>query len=289
MRCAAASSRRPPPGRAGSPRCCPRRGRAPVRGLYLWGGVGRGKTWLMDLFFDSLPLSERRRLHFHRFMHEVHARLKQLPPQRAPLERLAADIARAMRVLCFDELFVTDIADAMILGGLFAGLLRRGVTLVATSNVPPGAAVPRRAAAAALCSRPSRSSRSTLQVLEVAGPTDYRLRQLTHAGTYLLTRERRRWNASCGSCLTSSAAPGCRRAAPSRSRSGPSPWCASPMGRCGSSSRRCAPGRAARRTTSRSRASSRRCSSPTCRCSPVSARTRRGASSPWWMSSTIAT
>jgi cell division protein ZapE len=164
----------------------PGRGRTPVRGLYLWGGVGRGKTWLMDLFFDSLPLSERRRLHFHRFMHEVHARLKQLPPQREPLERLAADIARSVRVLCFDELFVTDIADAMILGGLFAGLLRRGVTLVATSNVPPaqlyrdGLQRQRFAPAIALLEEHT-------QVLEVAGPTDYRLRQLTHAGTYLLT------------------------------------------------------------------------------------------------------
>jgi len=158
----------------------------PVRGLYLWGGVGRGKTWLMDLFFDSLPIRERRRLHFHRFMHEVHARLKQLPAQRAPLEKLAADIARTTRVLCFDELFVTDIADAMILGGLFAGLLRRGVTLVATSNVPPaqlyrdGLQRQRFEPAIALLE-------AHTQVLEVAGATDYRLRQLTHAGTYLLS------------------------------------------------------------------------------------------------------
>ena len=162
--------------------------RAPLRGLYLWGGVGRGKTWLMDLFFDSLPFSERRRLHFHRFMHEVHARLRQLPlpPPRAPLEQLAADLARATRVLCFDELFVTDIADAMILGALFAGLLRRGVTLVATSNVPPaqlykdGLQRPRFEPAIALLE-------AHTQVLEVSGPTDYRLRQLTHAGTYLPT------------------------------------------------------------------------------------------------------
>jgi len=164
----------------------PQRRRAPVRGLYLWGGVGRGKTWLMDLFVDSLPLAQRRRLHFHRFMHEVHARLKQLPPQRAPLERLAADIARTTRVLCFDELYVTDIADAMILAGLFAGLLRRGVTLVATSNMPPAQlykdGLQRRRFEPAIA-----LLEEHMEVLEVAGPTDYRLRQLTHAGTYLLT------------------------------------------------------------------------------------------------------
>ena len=113
-------------------------------------GAARPGSWTCS---STACRCARRRLHFHRFMHEVHARLKQLPPQRAPLERLAADIARTTRVLCFDELFVTDIADAMILGGLFAGLLRRGVTLVATSNVPPGAAVPGRAAAGALSAR----------------------------------------------------------------------------------------------------------------------------------------
>ena len=165
----------------------PARARTPVRGLYLWGGVGRGKTWLMDLFFASLPFPERRRRHFHRFMHDVHAELAQLKDARAPLELIAAGIAREARVLCFDELYVTDIADAMILAGLFAGLFRRGVTLVATSNVAPeelyrdGLQRERFLPAIALLER-------HLEVLQVAGATDYRLRQLTQAGTYLLTQ-----------------------------------------------------------------------------------------------------
>jgi cell division protein ZapE len=153
--------------------------------LYLWGGVGRGKTWLMDLFFASLPFSERRRRHFHRFMHDVHDELKRLKQQRSPLDHIAAAIARDTRVLCFYELFVSDIADAMILRGLLQGLLRRGVTLVATSNVPPrelyqdGLQRQRFLPVIALLEQ-------QLEVLPVAGPSDYRLRQLRQAGTYLV-------------------------------------------------------------------------------------------------------
>jgi cell division protein ZapE len=161
------------------------RPRTPVTGLYLCGGVGRGKTWLMDLFFASLPFPERRRRHFHRFMHEIHDELRHLKEQRSPLDHIAATIARDTRVLCFDELFVSDIADAMILGALFEGLFRRGVTLVATSNVPPdelyreGLQRQRFLPVIALLER-------HLEVLPVAGPTDYRLRQLRQAGTYLI-------------------------------------------------------------------------------------------------------
>src|SRR5262249_52819498 len=99
------------------------------KGLYLWGGVGRGKAWLMDLFFQSLPFKQKRRRHFHRFMYDVHAQLKTLGERQAPLEEVAESIASEARVICFDEFFVTDIADAMILGTLFDGLFRRGVTL----------------------------------------------------------------------------------------------------------------------------------------------------------------
>jgi len=160
--------------------------REPERGLYLWGGVGRGKTWLMDLFFQSLPFPEARRRHFHRFMHDVHMELKQLQNRESPLDLVAAQIARDTRVLCFDELFVTDIADAMLLGGLFEGLFARGVTLVATSNVPPhdlyknGLQRQRFLPAIDLIER-------HVEVLNIDGATDYRLRQLTQAGTYLLS------------------------------------------------------------------------------------------------------
>jgi cell division protein ZapE len=156
----------------------------PVRGLYLWGGVGRGKTWMMDLFFQSLPFPERRRRHFHRFMHDVHAELKAFQQREAPLEIVADRIAHQTRVLCFDELFVSDIADAMILGGLFDGLFKRGVTLVATSNVPPrdlyknGLQHQRFVPTIELLEQ-------HLHVVPVDGAIDYRLRRLTHAGTYL--------------------------------------------------------------------------------------------------------
>jgi cell division protein ZapE len=157
----------------------------PERGLYLWGGVGRGKTWLMDMFFASLPFPEKRRRHFHRFMHDVHTELKSLQNQESPLEAVAERMAGDTRVLCFDEFFVTDIADAMILGGLFEGLFKRGVTLVATSNTPPrdlykdGLQRQRFLPAIDLIEK-------HVEVLNVDGATDYRLRQLTQAGTYLL-------------------------------------------------------------------------------------------------------
>jgi cell division protein ZapE len=156
----------------------------PVRGIYLWGGVGRGKTWMMDLFYQSLPFPERRRRHFHRFMHDVHAELKSLQQREAPLEAVADRIAQDTRVLCFDEFFVSDIADAMILGGLFAALFKRGVTLVATSNVEP-----RNLYKDGLQRQRFLPTIDLLEqyvdVVAVDGATDYRLRRLTQAGTYL--------------------------------------------------------------------------------------------------------
>jgi len=109
-----------------------------IRGMYLWGSVGRGKTWLMDIFYESLPGTEKQRIHFHRFMHRVHDSLNQLCNVQNPLSRIALEWSRHCRVLCLDEFIVTDIADAMLLSGLLESLFASGITLVTTSNLPPG-------------------------------------------------------------------------------------------------------------------------------------------------------
>ena len=108
-----------------------------IKGLYFWGGVGRGKTYLVDSFFDCLPFEEKLRIHFHRFMQNVHRELKQLKDVESPLLIVADKLAQQARVLCFDEFHVSDITDAMLLGGLFEALFDRGVVLVTTSNQPP--------------------------------------------------------------------------------------------------------------------------------------------------------
>ena len=157
------------------------------RGLYLWGGVGRGKTFLMDLFHAHAGVPARRE-HFHRFMKDVHARLRELREERDPLELVADAMARDARVLCLDELFVTDIADAMLLAGLFTALVERGVTLVFTSNVPPsglyegGLQRQRFLPAIALIERHT-------EVVNVDAGQDYRLRRLERAPLYLDARE----------------------------------------------------------------------------------------------------
>ena len=109
----------------------------PPRGIYLWGNVGRGKTFVMDVFFDALPFDDKLRYHFHRLMYHVHNRLKTLSGETDPLDIVAAEIAAQARVICFDEFFVAEIGDAMILAKLLDGLFRRSVCLVATSNTPP--------------------------------------------------------------------------------------------------------------------------------------------------------
>jgi cell division protein ZapE len=159
--------------------------RVAVKGLYIWGGVGRGKTFLMDLFFESLQLERKRRVHFHRMMQEVHARLRTQDNIEDPLDRVAADIANDTRVLCFDEFFVSDIGDAMILARLLEGLFDRGVTLVTTSNSAPddlyknGLQRSRFLPAIELL-------KSHTRVVPMDGGTDYRLRLLQKAGTYLV-------------------------------------------------------------------------------------------------------
>jgi cell division protein ZapE len=165
-------------------RLSPQPVKPPLRGVYLWGGVGRGKTMLMDMFHDSLPAGLAERTHFYRFMRAVHARLREIRQRAAPLDTVAERLAARIRVLCLDEFFVSDIADAMILAGLFEGLFRRGVILVATSNVPPqdlyGDGLQRQRFLPAID-----LLRQHLDIVHLNGGVDHRLRQLQRAPTYL--------------------------------------------------------------------------------------------------------
>jgi len=155
----------------------------PVRGLYFWGGVGRGKTYLMDNFYESLPFERKMRTHFHRFMRRVHGELRSLEGEKNPLEVVAERLSREAVVICFDEFFVSDITDAMILANLLEGLFRRGVTLVATSNIIPdglyrdGLQRARFLPAIALLNMHT-------EVVNVDGGVDYRLRALEQAELY---------------------------------------------------------------------------------------------------------
>lgn len=155
----------------------------PVKGLYFWGGVGRGKTYLMDTFFESLPFKRKMRVHFHRFMQRVHKELKAFKGQKNPLDLVAKKFADETRVICFDEFFVSDIGDAMILATLMDGLFKRGVTLVCTSNIVPdglykdGLQRARFLPAIALVNKHT-------DVVNVDGGVDYRLRTLEQAELY---------------------------------------------------------------------------------------------------------
>jgi len=155
-----------------------------TRGIYLWGGVGRGKTFLMDLFFDSLQTGKKRRIHFHRLMRDVHVRLKSLDDVEDPLDHAAAAIAAEIRVLCFDEFYVADIGDAMILGRLMKGLIERGVVLVTTSNVRPADLYKNGLQRARFLPAIDLIEKKT-NVIELDGGIDYRLKLLQEAGTWL--------------------------------------------------------------------------------------------------------
>ncbi len=148
-----------------------------VRGLYLWGGVGRGKTWLMDLFYQQLPLERKQRVHFHRFMQRIHSSLKALGNVQNPLPRIAESWAKECNILCLDEFFVSDIADAMLLSGLLENLFSRGVTLVTTSNMKPDMLYRNGLQRASFLPAIELIKQHT-HVLELGGETDFRLRIL---------------------------------------------------------------------------------------------------------------
>jgi cell division protein ZapE len=155
----------------------------PPRGLYLWGGVGRGKSFLMDSFFAAVPLIRKTRIHFHEFMRGVHRELNELKGTQDPLDEVAHRVARRYRLICFDEFHVSDIADAMILHRLLARLFGLGVGFVMTSNYAPEALYPeglhrdRFLPAIDLL-------RSSLDVVRVEGGIDYRQRALEHIHVY---------------------------------------------------------------------------------------------------------
>ena len=153
------------------------------QGLYLWGGVGRGKTFLIDLFFAGLPIQEKRRTHFHRFMRDVHERLRAHAGERDPLAAIAREWRQSLRVLVLDEFFVSDIGDAMLLGRLLDRLFTEGVVLVTSSNAAPpdlykdGLQRARFLPAIALVER-------HCEVVELVSDIDYRLRALTRSPVY---------------------------------------------------------------------------------------------------------
>ena len=157
-------------------------------GLYLWGGVGRGKSFLMDVFYACVPYKRKRRIHFHNFMAEVHHEMKLLAASKDPLLALADQIEKSTRLLCFDEFHVTDIADAMILGRLMEALFERGVVMIITSNASPDELYPnglqrqKFLPAIALIQR-------FLRVINIDSGNDYRLREMASAPLFMLTTD----------------------------------------------------------------------------------------------------
>ena len=158
--------------------------RPPIpRGVYMWGGVGRGKSFLMDVFFQSVPLTRKTRLHFHEFMREVHRELQDLKGTADPLDELGARIARRFRLICFDEFHVADVTDALILHRLLAALFANRVSIVATSNFHPDALYPNGLHRDRILPA-IEMLKERLEVINVDAGTDYRGRTLAQVALY---------------------------------------------------------------------------------------------------------
>jgi cell division protein ZapE len=160
-------------------------GRKPPRGMYIWGGVGRGKSLMMDAFFKVSRHRRKRRVHFHEFMREIHARMRTLSGQPDPLDTISTEIAREVRLLCFDEFHVSDIADAMILARLLELLIAKGVVLVMTSNYKPDDLYPHGLQRARFVPAIDVLKRD-LEVVPLEGATDHRQRLLDSLGVYYM-------------------------------------------------------------------------------------------------------
>jgi cell division protein ZapE len=154
-----------------------------VHGVYLWGGVGRGKSFVMDSFFAYTSVKQKKRVHFHRFMQQIHKALHRHQGQEAPMALVARDIAADASLLCLDEFHVTDITDAMLMRRLLEGLMAEGVVLLTTSNFDPDDlyqhGLQRKQFLPAI-----ELIKTRMTVVNVDGGTDYRLRELEKAGTY---------------------------------------------------------------------------------------------------------
>lgn len=158
------------------------------KGLYLWGGVGRGKSFLTDVFYACVPYQRKRRIHFHAFMAEVHQKMKEFASETDPLLVLADHIAKSTRLLCFDEFHISDIADAMILGRLIEALFNRGVVLVITSNDPPDIlyanGLQRQKFLPAID-----LLKSHLKIVNIDSGNDYRLREIANSPLFMLSTD----------------------------------------------------------------------------------------------------
>lgn len=154
-----------------------------VQGIYFYGGVGRGKTYLVDTFYDCLPFKNKMRVHFHRFMYRIHDELKLLENESDPLKIVAAKLAKETKVICFDEFFVSDITDAMILGTLMEALFGHGIVLVATSNIVPDELYRNGLQRARFLPAIDLINQNT-RVVNVDSGIDYRLRTLEQAEIY---------------------------------------------------------------------------------------------------------